>query len=524
MPTRAERVTSQDDRQQSWPILAAVVAAGAVLRLLPVLRADFPLNDGGLFLAMANEIESAGFALPMTSGYNDLAIPFAYPPLGLYLTAALQALGIHGLDVLRWLPLILTIAMIPVVYLIGREVFDTERMALAAAAFFAVSTRSYDWMIQGGGVTRAPGFLLALLAILFAIRAYRERNSGSVLWAGIALGATGLAHPLAAIFALVSVALVLPLLAADRRMALRRLVLVLSTAAVLVMPWFLLVVSRHGTEPFLAAAASGADPLSGLRGLTVSRTSGGYLEILGLATTLALIISALRGFWLAPVWALAILMVDGRAGQTYMTVPAALALSFMVRDLGSIVGLRWRPLRRRARAAIAVTLVLAASADSLAAQAQPSSPLRALSEPTRAAMAWVAEESEPGASFVVVSGRYWAQDAEAEWFPVLASRRNVATVQGYEWLSPGAFARQIDRAMRLPECVARDDLPCIESWFEGAGRVDYLFLTNSDVAAAAGIECCLQLAEQIASFREAEVIRESPEMRVVRLGQLVVDP
>jgi hypothetical protein len=102
--------------------------------------------------------------------------------------------------------------------------------------------------------------------------------------------------------------------------------------------------------------------------------------------------------------------------------------------------------------------------------------------------------------------------------PVLAERRSLATVQGYEWLGADAFARQRDRAEILPRCVAADDVDCIERWFEGAEEVDYLFLTRSLDAEEAGLECCLQLAEQIAGTRAADVAYQDAGVAIVRLS------
>lgn len=503
-------------------LLGLIILGGGLLRLAPIFGSGFPLNDGGLFLTMADDLRANGFAIPDTTTYNGLGIPYAYPPLGFYLTGGLQAVGFGGLDVLRIVPALASIATIPVVYLIGREVFHADVMAAGAAAFFAVSTGSYEWQILGGGITRAPGFLLALVAILLAIQAYRGGSRWLSIGSGLALGATGLWHPQAAVFGVLSVVLLLPFTATDRRRALRHLGVLALTAAALTAPWLVMTLSRHGADVFTSAAATGGTPFAGLVTLLTSRTSAGQLEVLGIATTLGLLVSGLRGFWLAPAWMIAIVIIDSRAGQPYVAVPAALAVTFMLRDLGSAIGrmmgqggdtatrARW------ASAVIGAVLLAAAAADSLAAQGTSDSPLRPLPEATRAAMTWVAEETDPGATFVVVSGRYWALDAESEWFPVLADRRNLATVQGHEWLED--FEQQRERASTLPQCVATEDLACIEQWIEQAGDVDYLFLTVNLVAETAGLECCHQLADQIGTIHDTDVVYRSAAVIIVRLN------
>ena len=64
-------------------VVAGLVAAtlvGGLVRGLPVLRADFPLHDGGLLYTMAGDLRSNGFALPAFTTYNGGQLPFAYPP------------------------------------------------------------------------------------------------------------------------------------------------------------------------------------------------------------------------------------------------------------------------------------------------------------------------------------------------------------------------------------------------------------------------------------------------------------
>ncbi|MCV0384794.1 MAG: hypothetical protein K5799_15340, partial [Erythrobacter sp.] len=54
---------------------------------------------------MASEIRAANFTTPAFTGYNSAQIPFAYPPLGLYIVAV-GTLAFDGLALLRVLPLV----------------------------------------------------------------------------------------------------------------------------------------------------------------------------------------------------------------------------------------------------------------------------------------------------------------------------------------------------------------------------------------------------------------------------------
>ncbi len=60
---------------------------------MPFVGTDFPLNDGGLFATMIQDLVNNRLLLPASTTYNGLDIPFAYPPLAFYVAAlANQAL------------------------------------------------------------------------------------------------------------------------------------------------------------------------------------------------------------------------------------------------------------------------------------------------------------------------------------------------------------------------------------------------------------------------------------------------
>ncbi len=80
---------SKKTRTALW--LTVAFAAACLVRLPLVLADDVPLNDGGVFLAMATDPANARLAVPDFTSYNRAHIPFAYPPLGIFLTAAVAA-------------------------------------------------------------------------------------------------------------------------------------------------------------------------------------------------------------------------------------------------------------------------------------------------------------------------------------------------------------------------------------------------------------------------------------------------
>jgi hypothetical protein len=65
--------------------------------------------------------------------------------------------------------------------------------------------------------------------------------------------------------------------------------------------------------------------------------------------------------------------------------------------------------------------------------------LQILNKENREAMTWVKENTPSESQFLVLDFPYgWFSDMPAEWFPALAERKSLLTVQGQEWLSSQA--------------------------------------------------------------------------------------
>ena len=93
--------------------------------------------------------------------------------------------------------------------------------------------------------------------------------------------------------------------------------------------------------------------------------------------------------------------------------------------------------------------------------------LGSLSLEEREAMQWIATHTAVDSSFLVVTKYGFWEDRTSEWFPVLAHRLSLATVQGYEWI-PNAFFQRWNRFDALQEC-ATQDVSCLERWANQSG-------------------------------------------------------
>lgn len=512
-------------------IVAAAVAlgVGALARLAPVVTAGFPLNDGGLFLAMADDVRRTGSLIPATTSYNGLGIPFAYPPLALDLTGIAMGLtGSDGLWILRFVPAIVSLATIPAVYLLGRAILPSRFHAFVAALMFAFVPRSFEWLVMGGGITRAPGFLFATLAILAAVVVARRASAPAALAAGVCVGLTGLTHPQALVFALVSMAIVTGAYARSRR-AVGLAAGAVAVGAAIIFPWVVVIVATHGPGPLLSAASSGANPVDSILYLTsLALTDESFWRIVTPLGLVGFLFELSRRRWVVPAWTAALVLADPRSAANFTMVPLSFlaaigfvdvlverlfagSLPFDARSVWPASVVR----RRGFEALFAALLVLGIVTGSFAVVSPGY--VAAVPASTRDAITWARANTPPQATFLVVSGRDWFDDATAEWFPTLALRQSVGTVQGYEWLGRDEWLAQEDASEELAAC-ARRTVSCVDAWMSAHRPADYVFIPKGRVAGPAGPDdCCVPLRETIRLAPGFTVVYDGPGATIARV-------
>jgi len=236
-------------------ILAAIF--GLYARLAVPVRDNFPLLDGGLFYAMARDLLANDFHWPLTTSYNQLDIPFAYPPLGIFLLAWLHRLsGVNLLVLMRWIPALVSLLTLPMVYLLARQLLESAEEAALATLLFATLPRAYEWIIMGGGVTRAPGTLFYIAFAWAAYQAFSHRSWKMAIWAGLFGGLVVLTHPERALHAAAAGLLFWLWLERSRQGTLRALLIGGGTLLVSA-PWWGTVLTRYGGGMLTLAAQAG---------------------------------------------------------------------------------------------------------------------------------------------------------------------------------------------------------------------------------------------------------------------------
>lgn len=486
--------------------MAMLTALAAYIRLVRAIPADFPLNDGGLFYLMSQEIQKAHYALPLYTAYNQAGIPFAYPPFALYLAAGLNSVtGWPLLDIIRLLPSIVGALTVPAVYLFSADLLGSQVQAGIAALTFAVLPQNLLWPIMGGGLTRATAFFFAVLALHQVYLLYVRRQNKYIASAALFSSLAVLSHPQVAWFTAFSIPILL-LFFGRYRQALVRTALVGVGVLIITAPWWVTVISLHGLSPFLAASQTGIyTPSSWLYLFYFTFTGEPLMSLLSVTGVIGIFACLARREFLLPVWLGAIFILSPRTGSAYAMLPMAILVAIGLNQviLPGLHGLsrndnapagegRARlPAWFSGRASKAFLgyffgySLLAA----LSISSSSDSSLHVLPKNERDAMQWISEHTPQDSRFLVLTGYDTGIDNSSEWFPVLANRVSLATAQGYEWL-PNQFLKRAVGDNALQRC-ASSNAQCLERWAkaESAGFT-HVYVRKADDS---GMSCCSAL-------------------------------
>jgi len=465
---RSPIVFSPAVSSRSLALLAlASLVLGAAIRGPIVLGVDFPLNDGGLFLAFIEKILADGFAFPDFVDWNGYRVPFAYPPLSFYALAGLaRATGIEPLKLVQYVPLVVNLVSVPVFVCVAARLLPGASALFFAAVAFPILPRSYEWLVMGGGVSRSPAMLATLIALLLTMEAIDRRRKSLLVAATVVLGIVLALHLEWGISGWVATTLVL-FMARPPKEAITQSIAMGFGMGLVSLPWWGTVVSIHGITPYVAALSEGgweAETLTGrITNFDLFTLPGSWIAIAAAFGVALAWNSRDRRQHLVIAWLLLIFATTPRHAKTVAAIPVAMLVGLAVARLSDLIFARLRlaaesgeplpssppprPLASIVHAILAASLVAYVVWEVSHLKPNEQSTLVALTPEERAGMAWIAKNVDESARFLVVSNALgWAWDRDAEWFPELAARRSVNTLQGLEWIEGYSFADEMIRA------------------------------------------------------------------------------
>src|SRR5258708_3549297 len=201
---------------------------------------------------MTNDLRQNGYIPPLYTSYGGGDIPFVYPPLMFYFTGLLSDVtDISILQLFQFLPAVFHLLIIVTVYLLSRDLIDSEIIAGLAALIFAILPIA---SFQAGEVVRTPSLLFVVLAVHQAFLMY-TRNKNVVLHIVLTalFGAlAALSHPQQIEDVAISLVLVFLFYGINKRGFVKSVAAALGIL-LLTAPYWALVLSRFGLAPYINA-------------------------------------------------------------------------------------------------------------------------------------------------------------------------------------------------------------------------------------------------------------------------------
>jgi hypothetical protein len=494
------------DNKDSYKIfLLLAILLGGIVRFMPVFMAGFPVNDGGMFYVMVEELKANHFILPVFTQYNLADIPYAYSPFGFYATGLVSSLfRIPALDLVRWLPPSVSTLSLLAFYLLAAEILGSRLQAALATLFYGLVPDSFGWAIMGGGITRSFGLLFLFLTIAFANRLF-TRTSGLHAALTMVFGALAfLSHPETGLQA-AAVCILLWLFRGRSRQTLLWSGAVALGVITLTAPWWGTVLANHGLAPFQSALQTSDDGAFHLAQLLTLQIGGGVFFSL----TVALGLIGLLGFlarrdFLLPVWLVLPFFVDPRSGGGMTLLPMSMLAAYGFDWLlaPALLSLRRREGTWLADRFVSLTMFGIAFYLFFSAAIFGLGLARAsLTGADRETIAWVNANIPPRSDFLLLTGeQYSMKDPFQEWFPALTDQRSQTTLQGAEWTLAEDFFPFYGELVALQHCAT---VACIQDWGERTGLDhEYLLIKVLPQGSSSPLKASLDLL--LNSVRQSE--------------------
>jgi hypothetical protein len=475
-------------------LLFLAILLGTFMRFNPTLLAGFPINDGGMFARMVEDLKTSQYVLPAFTSYNHLNIPYAYPPLGFYLgRIAADLFGLSPVQVVRWLPAFFASLSIPAFYWLALRLLKNKYYASMSTLFFALMPRALSWFVMGGGLTRSPGQFFMLLTLATLVRLYEENRRVDVFVAGLFGGLAVLSHPEAAVHTFVS-AIFLWLMLSRKRTTFISSIVVGVIVLIVTAPWWVSVLRYHGVEPLINGAQTGKNVLAVFHLLFFVFTEEPYATVIAILGLLGIGLSLARKEYLLPLWMVIPFFVEGRSAPGPASIPLAMlaAMGFVdvvvaaIQAAAAKIGPaaegshpnagaspeRFSSLERNLTFYLLLYLIFSAYQFGFRLSSATLYP------PDQEAMNWVSQNTPADARFLVLTGTTSVScDSVLEWFPALTGRQSVYTVQGTEWTQGENFAAYVRATYDVQECLLASNVSCLDSVMSPS-QYDYIYLSR----------------------------------------------
>jgi hypothetical protein len=500
---------------------------GVTVRVLPILRNDFPLVDGGMFYTMIRDLQAGNFSLPVFTTYNNAQIPFAYPPLAFYIAGLLNTtLQISILDILRWLPVIVTVLNVPLFYFFAKQLLGSESKTMLATLIFALTPNSYWWNVVGGGLTRSLGTLFFTATVLCVYQMYQRKSNAWVVAAIISAAGSVLSHPAWALQSAVASVLLWWFFGRDRQGIIYSVIAALGVLA-LTSPWWYSVVQQHGINTLVNASQVTHSRLLFWTVFFALSFTGEYTPVIAVFGLVGLFMHLAKKDYFPIAWVLLCLLIDPRGGLPVSIFPfsimAASALANGIASRLSNANMEpsspesWMDSLKFISGRLFFGFFILVFVYN-AYQVSNTLSWQVLGTEEFKAIEWARTNSDKNDRFLIFDEQgNPLLSPLTEWFPALAERRSIATIQGTEWLTgKNHYNNQYAIITGIHRCLYQD-VDCLYR-LQGdlPDKYEYIMLAS---ARSGGNKTQLPLLVSLSESSDFTLVYAAPTIHIFQWNQ-----
>ena len=485
----------------TFSLLLIIFAAGFILRFKYIQDPTFPLGDGGMFFTMTQELIENDFKIPEYTYYNNSQIPYAYPPLAFYLAGGINKL-FHAdlLKIFLWLPFLVNLCSIPLVFLFAKQFFQDNSYALITTAIWSISMPAFERLIMGGGMTRSLAYTASIASLLLLLIYLQTEKKSALIGMILFGGFTALSHLEVFLVNCVSVFLIWVYM---KQKPLKRsiwlLIFYYLGCGIILLPYIFIIIKNHNIQPLINGFRGGEFSLLPqlFKVILFNYTQEFSFNIVGVLALLGLFYQIKKRDYLLLVWFFLILLIDPRSINRSVILILCLLATIAIQQILKPVFLQ----RSTSKTEVAAdqsknflsksriplfSIILAFSFLQIFSLAYfqfyiDNLTLYQVKSTDRNAYNWIKSNTASDSKFLVLtSSPDWHLDHAAEWFPALSQRASITTVQGTEWLPDGRYyeARLFNEAVK--NCMV-SDYSCIPALLDEAKiKADYVWVSKEN--------------------------------------------
>ncbi len=472
--------------QTRVPELFVFFLGGLLIAQVSVVR-PYPAGYAGLYSLMAELVSGNGFKLPADIPYYATKnIPYAYPPLGFYIEAAMLRLTkISALNYARIFPAIFGVIALVTIYWLFQKISNNRLKALTATFLFSTASAFLELHVQAAGTIRAPALVFALLSLGLAWQNQQPARSQTLL-AGVFFGLTILTHLAYAVFAALSLSVfTIFCQPGTHKQQIQRLAWIFTGGMVIAAPWWLTIFLRYGPGIFLKVFQTHQNTLL-TSSISAPLALPANILIGWIVTGPWLNPAALTGFaligvaywltqkrWMMLAWLLAIIYLTGESLRFQLILYCLASADAMVDYLQAHLSEESRSPAGLYRSFFAGLLIVAFVFFSASVEIRKTDP--SLTSDAIQLAAWFKNNTPASSRYLYFDSN---PDGLNEWMPYLTQRVPANGHWGHEWLDD--YQAQQETTYALATCAKAESWPCAQSIIEKNRLViDYLVLPNN---------------------------------------------